>query len=545
MREKKVLKKWIALTLVCVTAISASSVWAQNTTAYANTDFNGVAVENATFADWTDGVPTGTHTLGKATVKGDTEIVNGKVYRTAVVGYDSASTNSGSYHALMIPVQLEAGKQYVLSFEGRLTGSGEHYAYACVGKNRTFSNEILNWGVGGTIKDKWAKVSSPGTFDVDTDGEYYIGFRLTAGLDDEIALEITNVCVKVVGHEDVSISNSEFFTTVGIDGTVSVDGWEIAKDEYLTDNLIINGDMEAETSAWVDGNKQSALSVVKDADNEENQLLQVTYGGVTYVRYGNIDVKPNTTYEMTYQFRGDTKCRVYPYIKLYGTNQAETTVFDSDFPNRAPSELTWKTATYQFKTGTTDTKALAQVMINAGSSGAVLYLDNISVREINTSETKLMQLDEETNRGVRLSGGNGCYLTTTTSSLLANSTYILNLTSALETKGTVKVLAENNTKQLEVGTEIGVNTCLIQVPAAGKYLLKLGLTDTNMLSLSNISMRLNVGDFNGDGNWSEDEYESMRASILGMENPFSDLTGDGESTVLDLIRMELYAAGIK
>ncbi len=545
MGEKKGIKKWVALTLVCVTAISASSVWAQNETAYANTDFNGVAVENATFADWTDGVPTGTHTLGKATVKGDTEIVNGQVYRTAVVGYDSASTNSGSYHALMIPVQLEAGKQYVLGFEGRLTGSGSHYAYACVGKNRTFSSEILNWGVGGTIKDKWAKASSPKIFEVNTDGEYYIGFRLTAGLDDEIALEITNVCVKVVGHEEVSISNAEFSTTVGTDGTVSVDGWEIVKDEYLTDNLIINGDMEAETSVWVDGNKKSALSVVKDADNGENQLLQVTYGGVTYVRYGNIDVKPNTTYVMTYQFKGDVACRVYPYIKLYGPNQAETTVMDSNFQNRAPSATTWKTATYLFKTGTTDTKALAQVMINNASSGAVLYLDNISVREINTNETKLMQLDEETNRGVCLSGGNGCYLTTTTSSLLANSTYILNLTSALETKGTVKVLAENNTKQLEVGTEIGVNTCLIQVLAAGKYWLKLGLADTNTLSLSNISMRLNVGDFNGDGNWSEDEYESMRASILGMENPFSDLTGDGESTVLDLIRMELYASGIK
>ena len=520
---------------------------------YINADFDGVLFTNPIFENWNEEgtTPTDCTTAEYAAAEHvrfgtDEGCLSAMKITTTFVSETSGDYNDSGNTYVYYTANLEIGKTYRLTYDAYFQSgtSGGGYCKLYEGGKTEIDN-------GGALMSSSAKqwATYEREFTLTSASTMEIRFRIASPSTD-VALYVTNVKLEVIGYGTM-INNGDF--SLVSDGVYT--DWSTGAEAVQADNLLPSGDFESDTATWqfVVGSADGEKDIVTEENG--NHILQLNRNsGTLLCRYmKQITIDPNKTYTISYRFKGDDGSRIWMHMSdRDSTGQLAAQNFDNTNP-RQPLE-NWQTATITYAPTAGSTYTYLSVSITNGTG--YVYVDDIVITEGEVTNTPSLTATTVSGiNGVSLSGGNGCYLQTTTKySTLTNATYILKFNAAMTNSSTVKVSLYDDSNTL-LSTDLSLATTaqtykyLIAPVTSSLSNLRFMLSDAETLSVGDVSLELNRGDFDDDGELSDDDFTTMRKSVVGSaeetDSAYSDLTGDGKTSAVDIIRMKLYEKGLK
>lgn len=542
-----------------------------------NKDWNGVLIENANFADWAEGVPVGFAFNDNSKAAISQTIVEEKGYVAELANPNGLSELYFEYN-----VDVEAGKTYELSFDAKFTGTGQA-VYVIYDQNWTSTHAIADYAL--SVAGTWNRISA--TFTATTDETVHVRLAMWGGTTESV-LELTNLRMQVIGDNEL-IPNGTF-----IDENVNCDtgyfGWY--KMQYATTtkgpNLIVNSSFEEDlTSSWIVAEREGVtVSTSNDYAASGSSSVKVSSNVIgLYDQPQQIvsNVEPNTEYTISWKVLIDSTealGNVYAFPFVYEFDENATAVTGQhalDGTTAAGhSYRNWLEFTRTITTAENTRVLRIDLWNNFASNTGCVYWDDIMVyaSNVNCATVDTMSIQKSSLTGI--SGlditGNGCGIqANTTRATVKDATYILKYNAALSGSGDTKLIMykevlddagvltgydERLQESISLTKEANTVKLLFASQDSGKYLVRFAMLETantTKLSLGNISMKLNRGDFdeNNGGYPDSADFVEMRKAMIDHEEAtenvktFAEMNADGVVNSKDLVRMKLYGARMK
>lgn len=540
----------------------------------ANKDWNGVLIKNANFADWSGEVPVG-YALGNDVILQKSIDVE--------KGYIATINGKADYQIFEYPVEVEAGKSYEFTFCSKSTGTTGKVCQILGSDWSPIYSGAEVWVTANT-NGTWENITY--TFDATVSEKIYLHWLMFGGEDNSWSL--TNLRLQVVGDDEL-IPNGTF-----IDENVNCDtgyfGWY--KMQYATTtkgpNLIVNSSFEEDlTSSWIVAEKEGiTVSTSNDYAASGSSSVKVSSDVIgLYDQPQQIvsNVEPNTEYTISWKVlidSTDALGNVYAFPFVYEFNENATAVTGQhalDGTTAAGHSYgNWLEFTRTITTAENTRVLRIDLWNNFASNTGCVYWDNIMVyaSNVNCATVDTMSIQKSSLTGI--SGlditGNGCGIqANTTRATVKDATYILKYNAALSGSGDTKLIMykevlddegvltgydERLQESISLTKEANTVKMLFASQDSGKYLVRFAMLETantTKLSLGNISMKLNRGDFdeNNGGYPDSADFVEMRKAMIDHEEAtedaktFAEMNADGVVNSKDLVRMKLYEARMK
>ncbi len=576
--RKKLVKQIVALlaAFVMMTGIDlpapVQASGSSGETEVANADFDGVFFNNPIFERWNGAVPTGSEIIG-AKVEKVQETTDSGLIQALRLSDDTGST-SATYIQNIIQ-NMETGKTYEISFDARFEGAGSAH-FSVHERQASAYVQLFQKYCTTELKNGWTRLSY--TFEAAYSTNLFRWRILDP--DKASAYYITNVRLRIVGQGEL-ISNGSF-NTLASDG--SFRDWYpgmIAVSDRGS-NLLSNGSFEKEKATtgftaegWNlrTGNAEGAVVTTETknvADGEKalkmtwatgDPSLEVGMGG-----YGTFE--KSTTYNISFKAK-TTDTIMYLETYLYVKN-AKGTADKIGLETIRTTDNDWKQMTYTYTTADEDLLESENFLLcfKMGNYPATVYIDDVQIykkgsgadtpQEVSVKKATVTGID-----GVTIANNGGYIQTLTTKQTRTDATYILKMNTALTGTGKGRLWINeraNSTVLLDTfvtgGSSATEQKYLITPKVAATCTVRFQVWEDwaadTAFSVGNVTMYMNRGDFDEDGEVTEDDLKAMRKALVGDTGvsdtevlPYIDLTADGEGTVTDLIRMKWYASGRK
>ncbi len=447
-------------------------------------------------------------------------------------------------------MQLSDGNSAIYSGAEFTTNAWYRYSYDVVA-DETLTKAGLK--VGNDIK-----TATSGTF------KYVDGQEIGFGTAGEGKAYFDNLIIQKISGTGELIANGSFDVTDETTTSGYAD-WNAGAEKIITqgNNLVPNGGFESATDGKPSNWNVSSFSGATVVDNESAEgsralkLSWATGDGTKTVwmnAYGTLS--KNTTYTITFQMKtSDSSVRMRPYLVIKPSIGNLPYIYLDTITSTAGTD--WQKMTYSYTTPD-DLLSTANYVLRfeMTTTPATVYIDDVQVYQteiVTQNDPVVSETTAQGIAGVDLSGDQ-CYLETEVAETQAGVSYILAMNTAVQGSGSGKIDLINDGESETIGELTGATVTaqkyLVSSPEATSYKLRFKVDGQNTtLSLGDVSMYMNCGDFDWDNDVEEDDFDTMREALLGIADAdalyFCDLTGDGVGTVTDLIRMKLYAVGIK